>query len=232
MTIQFQASYQVIHRQKDFIVIDKSPGVSVHKDQAELGLLQTIQQELELDKLYLVHRLDKMTSGLLLLALNQKAASDLSALFAQRLVDKSYLALSDKKPSKKQGLIKGDMVTTRGGSWRLSQSKSNPAITRFYSTSCGQGKRLFLLNPLTGKTHQLRVALKSIGSPIIGDHRYHNKTQAQCHDRGYLHAWQLAFEYAGQKHCYESKPSYGALFLDASFDLSLLELQQKLKNCP
>jgi len=61
------------------------------------------------------------------------------------------------------------MLKARRGAWKLARSKESPALTEFVSTSLGQGLRLFLLRPYTGKTHQLRVAMKSLGAPIIGD---------------------------------------------------------------
>jgi tRNA pseudouridine32 synthase/23S rRNA pseudouridine746 synthase len=120
--------------------------------------------------------------------------------------------LSDLKPAKKQGLICGDMHKGRGGNWRLSPTREAPAMTRFLSTSLCPGIRLFFLKPLTGKTHQLRVALKSLGAPIIGDTRYHPLVEPAA-DRGYLHAWSLAFELDGERFAFRVAPSRGAWFL-------------------
>jgi tRNA pseudouridine32 synthase/23S rRNA pseudouridine746 synthase len=144
-----------------------------------------------------------MTSGLLLLAKTQVAASELSQAFAKRDVEKYYLALSDKKPKKKQGMIKGDMTKSRRSMWKLMPSMDNPAVTQFFSAAA-DGKRLFLCKPRTGKTHQIRVALKSIGSPIIGDPIY---SPASVADRGYLHAYALQFVYSGQSYRYILDPS-------------------------
>ena len=68
------------------------------------------------------------------------------------------------------------MQKARNGAWKLCQSKENPAITRFESVSCEPNLRLFILKPQTGKTHQLRVAMKSLGSPILGDYALMVKT--------------------------------------------------------
>lgn len=208
-------AYAVIAQTPDYLIINKAPGISVHRDEAEVGLLQQISVELECGPLYLVHRLDKMTSGLLILARHREAASYLSRQFQAKTVEKYYIALSDQKPRKKQGLIKGDMVRTRRGSWKLTTEQTNPAITRFFSSAPMPGLRLFLLRPFTGKTHQLRVALKSIGAAIIGDQRYHSGA-ALAVDRGYLHAWMIAFDWQGQRCEYRCDPSCGELFLQAS----------------
>ncbi|MCD8531217.1 MAG: hypothetical protein LRY66_07610 [Saccharospirillaceae bacterium] len=82
------------------------------------------------------------------------------------------------------------MTKGRNGSWMLQRSSSNPAITRFISHFDERRQtRLFLLKPLTGRTHQLRVALKSLGAAIDGDSRYAGDPA----DRTYLHAFMLCF---------------------------------------
>ncbi|WP_432473117.1 TIGR01621 family pseudouridine synthase [Amphritea sp. HPY] len=203
--------FQVIDQTSDFLVIDKSPGISMHKDQQEQGLVMLVQQALGIEQLYPVHRLDKMTSGLLVLAKHAAAASELSKLFQQREVSKFYLAISDKKPGKKQGLVRGDMVKARRGSWKLSKACENPALTQFFSHSLGGGLRLFLLKPHTGKTHQIRVAMKSVGAAIVGDERYHEVTE-EVVDRGYLHAYSLSFNLQGRDYCFRCPPRIGELF--------------------
>ena len=196
---------EIVFAHKDFVVIDKPAGLSVHKDQQEMGLTQMLAQQLNVPQVWLVHRLDKVTSGLLILALNAEAAAALSALFAAHQIGKTYLALSDRKPKKKQGLIVGDMQKARAGAWKLCHSRENPAITRFTSHSLQAGLRLFVLKPQTGKTHQLRVAMKSLGSPILGDQLYAG-TDA---DRVYLHAYQLQFCYQQQNFLIEKLPTVG-----------------------
>lgn len=192
----------ILLRHPDFVVINKPAGLPVHRDQAERGLTEMLAEQLGLPQVWLVHRLDKPTSGVLLLALNAQAASELAQAFANREVVKTYLALSDRKPAKKQGWIKGDMVRSRQSAWKLARSMENPAQTRFTSQSAGSGRRLFVLQPLTGKTHQLRVAMKSIGSPITGDTLY-GGTPAK---RLYLHAWRLSFPFRGEIYSAEAPP--------------------------
>ena len=187
---------EIVYQTDDFIIIYKPCGLSVHKDQSEIGLTTLLAEELDVPQVWLVHRLDKVTSGLLILALNAESAAEFFRLFSEHHVQKTYLALSNQKPKKKQGLIIGDMQKVRNGAWKLCQSKENPAITRFESVSCEPNLRLFILKPQTGKTHQLRVAMKSLGSPILGDALYGKKTENI--DRTYLHAARLQFEFKGQ----------------------------------
>lgn len=186
----------IIYQTDDFIIIYKPCGLSVHKDQSEIGLTTLLAEQLGIPQVWLVHRLDKVTSGLLILALNAESTAEFFRLFSEHHIQKTYLALSNQKPKKKQGLIVGDMQKSRNGAWKLCQSKENPAITRFESVSCEPNLRLFILKPQTGKTHQLRVAMKSLGSPILGDTLYGKNTENI--DRTYLHAARLQFEFKGQ----------------------------------
>ncbi|SPX43308.1 pseudouridine synthase [Haemophilus influenzae] len=121
------------------------------------------------------------------------------------------MALSNQKPKKKQGLIIGDMKKAREGAWKLCQTKENPAITRFESVSCEPNLRLFILKPQTGKTHQLRVAMKSLGSPILGDGLYGKNTEKI--DRTYLHATQLEFDYLNNFISVTCLPSQGQFWI-------------------
>jgi len=144
----------------------------VHTEGDELGLIARLKKDFRSDDIFPVHRLDKVTSGLLVCAKTAAAASELSQL--------------------------------RRGAWKLCHTKNNPAITQFFSYGLGGGKRLFLLKPKTGKTHQLRVALKSLGSPIIGDRLYAHPTSLPLGI--YLHAYSLSFTYQGEKYRYTVEP--------------------------
>ena len=197
-------TFQIVFQHPDFIVINKPNGISVHKDDADVGLTRLVAQQLGVPQVWLVHRLDKVTSGLLILALNEKAAATLSRKFAEHQIQKTYLALATQKPKKKQGRICGDMQKARRGAWKLCQSKENPAITDFVSHSLAPNLRLFILHPKTGKTHQIRVAMKSLGSPILGDELYGGEVA----DRTYLHAYQVSFDYFGEAVHISASPEF------------------------
>ena len=195
--------FDILFENNDFVVINKHPGVSVHKDDGDTMLVAEVANELNVESLCLVHRLDKMTSGLLILAKRSDVAAEFSTLFEQREIEKYYLAIGSKKPKKKQGTISGDMERSRRASWKLISSKANPAVTQFFSTAGDEGERVFICKPLTGKTHQIRVALKSVGSPISGDPIYNTSSEA---DRGYLHAFALRFNLRGQDFQFRCDP--------------------------
>ncbi|MDL2196037.1 TIGR01621 family pseudouridine synthase [Shewanella algae] len=202
--------YSVIAAEPDFILLDKRPGVHFHSQHGEAGLVASAEQELGC-KLYPVHRLDTLTSGLLLLARSSEAAAEFTRMFSEHKVQKYYLALAKGKPGKKQGWIIGDMAKSRRSQYKLLRSTDNPAVTQFFSWSVAEGLRLYLLKPHSGKTHQLRVALSSLGVPILGDTLYGGS--AVDADRGYLHAYALEFEWRGQTLRYLSLPSQGDSFL-------------------
>jgi tRNA pseudouridine32 synthase/23S rRNA pseudouridine746 synthase len=203
--------YRVIENHKDFLLIDKHPGIDFHKGSKPAGLVDILKSDLVIKELYTVHRLDRVTSGLLLFAKTSEAAKDLSRQFRNRQVEKYYLAISDGRPKKKQGLVKGDMERARRGGWKLLRSMQKPAITQFLSYSLGDRLRLFILKPHTGKTHQLRVALKSIGAPVLGDPLYHKKGDSRP-DRTYLHSYALRFYLGGAGYEFVHRPDRGELF--------------------
>ncbi|MFB9885341.1 TIGR01621 family pseudouridine synthase [Balneatrix alpica] len=207
--------YTLVVDHPDFIVIDKSANVSFHSENDTPGLVYTLQQDLNNSELYPLHRLDKVTSGLLLFGKNKSFAQTLGDAFANHQVQKLYLALSTRKPNKKQGWIKGDMQRSRRSSWMLTPSMNNPAITQFSSLSLAPGLRAFWLYPQTGKTHQLRVALRSIGAPILGDTLYGGKANEA--DRTYLHATALGFSWQGQVFQFKRWPSQGQHFQQYSW---------------
>ena len=168
--------------------------------------------------LHAVHRLDKVTSGALLFAKTPDAAAALAAEFRARRVHKYYVALSARRPSKKMGTVAGDMARTRRGAETAQTKKrvrlepgGNPrsepglktrtntppaAVTRFVARGVagvdGRPLRMFVMRPLTGKTHQLRVSVSIPGSPILGDASYAG-AGAGAEDRAYLHAAAIRF---------------------------------------
>ncbi|KZE31810.1 TIGR01621 family pseudouridine synthase [Crenobacter luteus] len=214
--------FSLLARTAHFIVIDKAPGVGFHREDDAPALIDVVREALAEPALWPVHRLDKPTSGLMLFARSEAAARALSDALAGHRLRKFYLALSDRAPAKKQGWVKGDMVKARGGAWRLAHSADKPAVTRFLSFSLAPRRRLFLLAPFTGRTHQLRVAMKSVSAPILGDALY-GGTAA---DRVYLHAYALSFDLFGEAYRYVCPPSVGAEFLTPECAASLAELGQ------
>jgi len=168
----------VLHRDKDAILIDKPPGLAVqggtgtkvHLD----GLLDGLADE-KGQRPKLVHRLDKDTSGILLLARSARAAAFFSKSFAGRTARKTYWALVVGLPEVREGQI--DLAIAKqpgsGGEKMHPDPEGLAARTRYRVIDrAGNAAAWLELQPLTGRTHQLRVHMAAIGHPIVGDGKY------------------------------------------------------------
>lgn len=202
---------------ESFCIIYKPEGIAVHAHDDET-LLDRVREYFGSPAIHPCHRLDLATSGLMIFAKTAEANQYFSQAFANQSIQKVYLALTTHKPQKKQGWIVGDMTKSRGGSYKLLRSKRNPAKTYGLSFGYSLRPRLWLLRPTTGKTHQLRVALKSLSAPILGDERY----GGQKADRMYLHAYALRFYFQDELFQFCCAPLTGQLFDEASSDLAQL----------
>lgn len=201
--------YQIVEQHPDFMVINKDSGVHFHSQDGTAGVVAQVEADLGI-KLYSVHRLDSPTSGLLILAKSSATAAIFTEMFTAHKIQKYYLAIAQGKPKKKQGWVVGDMAKSRRSMFKLLRTVDNPAITQFFSHSLAAGTRLYLLKPLSGKTHQLRVALASLGVPILGDTLYGGESSDRC----YLHAMALQFDYKGQQYQFMQQPHLGTMFVD------------------
>ncbi|WP_144392878.1 pseudouridine synthase [Pleionea sediminis] len=220
----------VIKETDDWIAANKPAGLSVHDTDGAEGVVSLLKKEFNLDYLALVHRLDKVTSGCLLLAKNKEAAAHLSKQFQLRNVKKIYIAITEGKPKKKQGMIKGDMVSVRNGNFKLTKSMNNPAITQFFSLGYKDGLRLAFINILTGKTHQIRVALKSNGTPVLGDTRYGKQNDSSI-DRCYLHHYICRFQTQnGELVTIKASPFEGEKFQEPDFQELLILNESKISG--
>ncbi|MDD4856162.1 MAG: TIGR01621 family pseudouridine synthase [Sulfuricurvum sp.] len=207
----YRKIFPIIYENLSFIITVKSSGINFHSEE-EAGFVVQVSQQMGIP-LFPVHRLDKMTSGLIIFAKTSEVAAMFGKMFENREVEKYYLAISMRKPKKKQGWVKGDMTSARRGDYKLLATMDNPAITQFVSCALRTHERFFLIKPHTGKTHQIRVALKSLGSPIAGDERYAQADVARKEERGYLHAYALRFHLNGEEFSFVSPPNEGERFV-------------------
>ncbi len=209
----------IFYDHHNFIITTKKAGVNFHSEE-EAGFVVQMSKHLGIP-LFPVHRLDKMTSGLVIFAKSSEVAAQFGRMFEKREIEKYYLAISMRKPKKKMGWVKGDMASARRGDYKLLSTMENPAITQFVSCALRTHERGFLIKPHTGKTHQIRVALKSLGAPIAGDERYAQADVARKEDRGYLHAYALRFHLNDEEFCFVSPPNEGERFVNDTVKMRL-----------
>lgn len=201
----------VIYEDKNLLVINKPSGLITHpkdandKQESVTGWLVEKYSEIKTvgeDPLRpgLVHRLDKDTSGLLVIAKTQDSFLYLKNLFQERKIQKFYLALVNGKPKEPKGIIDAPMgrigmkrTTQLHGKKKLKDEKT--AITEYGTLKNFRDFTLLDVSPHTGRTHQIRVHLKSIGTPIAGDPLYGHKNPngPKQPERLFLHAYKLQF---------------------------------------
>jgi 23S rRNA pseudouridine955/2504/2580 synthase len=153
----------IVHEDDNIIVIDKNSGLAVQGGERVGASLDDLLEKKLGTRPFLVHRLDKDTSGLILVAKNKDAAARYSTLLADRAVRKIYLAVCAGRPAKRDGVI-DDPVAHRG--------ESKAALTRYRVLAVGDQFSLLELELGTGRMHQIRVHLAGIGHPILGDDKY------------------------------------------------------------
>lgn len=198
----------VVHADQDVIVVDKAPGLVVHPGAGNPehtmahGLLARFP-ELDgvgaPDRPGIVHRLDKGTSGLLVVARSPAAYDSLVSQLEDHAVARHYLALGWGRAESAQGLIVAPIGRSHRDPTRMAVSeRGRPARTRYQVVSSfahPAPTTLFQCRLETGRTHQVRVHLAAIGHPVVGDLRYGGARQTLAAPRPFLHATTLGFRH-------------------------------------
>ncbi|MDC1093004.1 RluA family pseudouridine synthase [Pelagibacteraceae bacterium] len=160
----------ILENNNDFIVINKPRGISVQSGTKSFrNIIDVLKNSkyFENTKPFIVHRLDKETSGVLIVAKNREYAQLFTSLFRIRKIHKTYIALTHGKVSKKTKTLQDDLVTIDNGKKIIQKAIS---YLRLLKTSSDFS--YVELNPITGRKHQLRKQLYNIGNPIVGDDKY------------------------------------------------------------
>jgi len=211
----------VLYEDEELLICDKPAGL--------ISDNRAINQQLpdSQGRLQLVHRLDKETSGALILAKNHQVKEKMIALFATGQVHKVYLALVDGVIKTDEGRIENFLKRTalsRGQAFvQVAESgKGKPAITNWSCMSRGEKASLLRCEPITGRTHQLRVHLSTIGHPILGDLSYGKHFRCSLRpERHLLHAYSIRFPHPTQHQEIEAVAPIPQDFIEACEELRI-----------
>ncbi len=209
--------YELVHADERMLVVSKpagvvtEPGIGHTSDSLINGLCAKWGEQMNAlgvaHDYGLVHRLDKDTSGLLLIALDVQAYNALRSQFEQRTIRKTYLALVEGRPSTERGTLSVSLAEVRRGDMKIAAvmrgGQGEEATTRYRSLARGNGRTLMQLEPLTGRLHQIRVHMAHLGCPIVNDRVYRvdlpPNTSPPPRGRPVaplaLHAWCLTFRH-------------------------------------
>ena len=185
----------ILENNENFIVINKPRGIAVQAGTKSFRNIIDVLKDSKYfknTKPYIVHRLDKETSGVLIVAKNREYAQLFTSLFRIRKIHKTYIALTYGKVSKSIKTLKDDLVTFDNGKKIIQKAIS---YLRLLKTSFDFS--YVELNPITGRKHQLRKQLYNIGNPIVGDEKYFidrrvNKIKSKKKNL-MLHAYKIKF---------------------------------------
>ncbi len=197
----------ILHEDDDLLVLDKPSGLVVHPGAgnhsgtlvngllAHCGGLSSIGG---VERPGIVHRLDKDTSGAMVVAKNDPTHRALTTQFSERRVQKHYLAVVRGRPSFPSGTVSnhlGRHPVNRQKMAVVEANRGKPAVTDYHCGASIDGATLVHCHLHTGRTHQIRVHCQSLGHPLLGDVIYGRPHKGDSVDRLMLHAWILAFQH-------------------------------------
>jgi 23S rRNA pseudouridine1911/1915/1917 synthase len=197
----------IVYEDEDILVIDKPAGLTVHPApghpnhtlvNAVLAHCPDLAMSNELMRPGIVHRLDKDTSGLIVIAKNDFVREYLAAQFKSRTVTKGYLVLVKGRLSPEQGIIEAPIGRDPHSRRRMAiMEAGKEASTKYQVRKYLDNYTLVEVTPLTGRTHQIRVHLSAIGCPVVGDPVYGVKSTHL--NRQFIHAYRLGFRLPSTK---------------------------------
>ena len=191
----------IVEDNENFCVINKPYGLAVQggsKIKKNLVDLITENKIFLNSKPFIVHRIDKETSGILIIAKNRKYAQLFTSLFRIRKIHKSYLSICHGEMEKVKGIFAGDLIR-----YDKDRKISERAITNYKVLDKNTNSTLLILNPITGRKHQIRKQLFSIGFPVIGDSKYNfPENKINKNNNLMLHAYSIKFMINEKKYKY------------------------------
>jgi 23S rRNA pseudouridine1911/1915/1917 synthase len=222
-------SLELLYENDHVAVIDKPAGMVVHPAfshksgtlvNAVLARWPEIAQFSPPDRAGIVHRLDKETSGVILVAKTSEALEELRAQFKGRAVEKRYIGLVEGLPQTPQGLIDAPIGRDPHQRKRMAVTRDGrEAVTEYHVLETYAHHSLLEVFPKTGRTHQIRVHLAFIGCPVVGDNVYGPRKQRIKMKRHFLHAAAITFTLPGSEE---------ALTIESPLPTSLQNVLDKL----
>tara|TARA_B100000674_G_C37917908_1_gene951871 strand:+ start:522 stop:1433 length:912 start_codon:yes stop_codon:yes gene_type:complete len=193
----------IIDNNDDFIVINKKSGIAVQggtKSKKNIIDIFSKSKYFQYTKPYSVHRLDKDTSGVFIIAKNRESAKLLTSLFRLRKIHKTYIAICNGEIHQLKGEWKSEL-TRYDGNRKITEK----AITKFRVIDKNNNSTLIQMNPITGRKHQLRKQLSELGHPIYGDSKYtFNKSFKRLNKDLMLHSYEIKFMINNKKFTYRA----------------------------
>ena len=193
----------IIDNNDDFVVLNKSSGISVQggtKSKKNLIDIFTKSEIFHGTKPYSVHRLDKDTSGVFIMAKNRETAQLLTSLFRLRKVHKTYLAICNGELEKNSGQWKDELIRYENGKKIIEKAQ-----TTFRVLDKNSNSTLVEMKPVTGRKHQLRKQLFNIGHSIYGDKKYRSSTSDKGINKDLmLHSYQIRFMIKDKRYTYRA----------------------------
>lgn len=184
----------VLWESSGLLALDKPGGVpfAPTREAVKGTLLHALARErnLQMRSLHPIHRLDTPTSGAVLVATDKAEAARVGEALRKGVVKKKYLAWVHGTPAPEKGEWTWPLAESPGNVIRV-DSSGKEASTRYAVLRVAGGRSLLLLEPITGRTHQLRVHCAAAGHPIVGDRKYGKGAEGQA--RALLHAWKISF---------------------------------------
>ena len=195
----------IIDNNDDFIVINKKSGIAVQggtKSKKNIIDIFSKSKYFQNTKPFSVHRLDKDTSGVFIIAKNRETAKLLTSLFRLRKIYKTYLAVCNGEISQSKGEWVGELVRYDGN-----RKITEKAITKYKVIDTNNNSTLIQMNPVTGRKHQLRKQLLNLGNPVVGDNKYsiQKYKKFKKNQNLMLHASKLKFMVNNVKYNFEAK---------------------------
>jgi tRNA pseudouridine32 synthase / 23S rRNA pseudouridine746 synthase len=197
----------ILYEDDEIIAIDKPYNISSipERDRSVKSVLPILEKELK-QKLFVVHRLDKEVTGVMLFAKNAAAHKYLNKEFFDRNVKKTYLALAVGTIQEEKGDIDKPIRQFGSGRMGVDENKGKPSLTKYEVIKKTDTHTLLHAYPVTGRRHQIRVHLYHIGHPVAGDRLYGDKNLQKKYPRLMLHAVGIQFKNpSGKEITVESK---------------------------